>query len=476
MRARLALGVSAADGLVRLVCLRASLGGREIVDTAAIALPPSSDEEGTFLQEVRKFLLKNGLRSTDASVIGVPREELLFRRITTPPLKERDLPELVSYESSRHLPGRKDDFAVGYQNLEKTKEGGYLLLLGAARRKVVDEYLNLFKGANLAPFSLQPVPVATAALFRHTHPDAAPSLLLSLGRTSFTADSIVDGRLAFSRHFSLPTAVGEGPAGLSESRRLAGEIAKRLAIPLFLDSLPEGKLPPLWLTGENAADGSLVEKLESDLRVPVRTFNPCQRLRLREHAAPGPEFAASLALALLGLDGGRGGMELSEEMSESRREAPQYRTTAALALVLLFLGGLQLGVHSLQQRRAIRRIETATAARSEEKAAVEELSRRVTEKRTRFLFLKQKIEQRKSQAGLLSELTAIIPDDTYLSDYTFREGTVEISGLAPSASRLLPLLDASPLFSGAEFSAAIVSQGKDRERFKIRLRVGGGDG
>jgi hypothetical protein len=53
---------------------------------------------------------------------------------------------------------------------------------------------------------------------------------------------------------------------------------------------------------------------------------------------------------------------------------------------------------------------------------------------------------------------------------------VEISGLAPSASRLLPLLEASPLFSGAEFSAAIVSQGKDRERFKIRLHVGESDG
>jgi hypothetical protein len=216
MKARLALGVSVDGGLVKLACLRASLGGKEIVDTATIAPPPSPGEEGTFLQEVRKFLLKNGLRSTDATVIGIAREELLFRRITTPPLKERDLPELVSYESSRHLPGRKDDFAVGYQNLEKTKEGGYLLLLGAARREVVDEHLNLLKGANLAPFSLQPVPVATAALFRHTHPDAPPSLLLSLGRASFTADSIVEGRLVASRHFVLPAAVAEGSAGSSE--------------------------------------------------------------------------------------------------------------------------------------------------------------------------------------------------------------------------------------------------------------------
>jgi type II secretory pathway component PulK/Tfp pilus assembly PilM family ATPase/Tfp pilus assembly protein PilN len=469
-------GASAADGFLRLVCLRSSLGGREIVDTAAIALPPSSGEEGTFLQEVRKFLLKNGLRSTDATVLGIPREKLLFRRITTPPLKERDLPELVSYESGRHLPGRKDDFVVGYQNLEKTKEGGYQLLLGAADGEFVDEHLNLLRGANMAPFSLQPVPVAMAALFRHTHPDAAPSLLLSLGPSSFTADSIVEGRLVSSRYFRLPAAGGHESAGAQETRRLAGEISERLSSPLFLESLPDRRMPPLWLTGAGAGDGSLVEKLESDLRVPVRTFHPSQRLRLGEGAAPASEFAAPIALALVGLDAGRGGMEMSEEISESAREAPRYGSTAALALVFLFLAGLQFGIHSLQQRRTIRQIEEETAARSGEKAAVEELSRRVMEKRSRFLFLSEKVRQRTRQADLLSELTAIVPDDTYLSDYTFREGKVEISGLAPSASRLLPLLEASPLFSGAEFSAAIVSQGKDRERFKIRLDVGGSDG
>jgi hypothetical protein len=151
----------------------------------------------------------------------------------------------------------------------------------------------------------------------------------------------------------------------------------------------------------------------------VRTFHPCRRLRLRESAAPAAEFTVPIALAFLGLADGRGGLEMSEEMSESRREAPQYRTTAALALVLLFLGGLQFGIHSLQQRRTLRRIEVETSAKSVEKAAVEELSRRVTEKRARFSFLEEKVGRRIRQAALLSELTAIVPDDTYLSGYTF---------------------------------------------------------
>ena len=64
-----------------------------------------------------------------------------------------------------------------------------------------------------------------------------------------------------------------------------------------------------------------------------------------------------------------------------------------------------------------------------------------------------------------------MPDAAYLTEYAFRERTIEITGLAPSASQLLPVLEASPLFSGVEFSAPIVAQGAGLERFRIRLRL-----
>jgi general secretion pathway protein L len=80
------------------------------------------------------------------------------------------------------------------------------------------------------------------------------------------------------------------------------------------------------------------------------------------------------------------------------------------------------------------------------------------------------------QADLLREMTRLIPDDTYLTDYTFRDGRIEISGLSPSASRLIPLLEASALFRNVHFSSAIVSQGKEQERFKIRLNLEEEDG
>ena len=91
-------------------------------------------------------------------------------------------------------------------------------------------------------------------------------------------------------------------------------------------------------------------------------------------------------------------------------------------------------------------------------------------------FLEGAVGARARQAEILRELTGLIPDSAYLSEYSFRERTVEITGLAPSASQLLPVLEASPLFAGVEFSAPIVAQGAGLERFRIRLRLEGAGG
>ena len=103
--------------------------------------------------------------------------------------------------------------------------------------------------------------------------------------------------------------------------------------------------------------------------------------------------------------------------------------------------------------------------------STDELSRQVEDQRARLDFIRANVSGRTSQLELLRELTDIIPEDTYLTDYNFREGRLEISGLSPSASKLIPLLEASPYFEEASFASAIISQGQELERFKIRLKI-----
>jgi Tfp pilus assembly PilM family ATPase/Tfp pilus assembly protein PilN len=461
------LGASLEDGQLRLLYLRGAWRDVQVVDLVALPFPSETEEEGPFSQEIQKFILKNGVRPFDTVTFGLPRPDVLFRHLTTPPVQEKDLHDLVGFESERHVPGKREDFTVGYQLLGRTAEGGHRLMLAAVKAEVLEGRLSVLRKANLAPVSIQPSTMGLAAAFHFRHPDASPALLISLGETSVSADCLTDGQLLESRHFARPAREEGGRAGAVEE---ADALSERLSRPVFLEGMPGGGLPPLWLCGERSEDDALRSRLEEKIGAPVQVFSP-----LPAGDTSGAGFGAAFGLALLGLDSGRGGLEMSEERREGLKESPRFRATAGLALLLVALIGANIGLRGLQHHRQIGLLEQEVARMKEKKSMVEDLSGTVRLKRSRLDFITSNLSSPR-QADLLKELTLLIPDDTYLSDYSFRDGRIDIGGLSPAASRLIPLLEASPLFKGVQFTSAIVSQGKASERFKIRLYLEENDG
>lgn len=455
------LGTHLDDGLLRLLYLRKVWRDVQVVDTLTLSLPSDSEAEGAFSQEVQKFLLRNGVRPLDAVTFGVPRADILFRHFATPPVQDKDLDDLVGFESERHLPGSKEEFAVGYRSLGKTDDGGRRLVLAAVKKEVLEKYTAALRQANLALASVRPATVGSIAAFRFVHPEPETALLVTLGESSVSADCFTGDRVVEARYYRLPVS-GEGDAP-PEAERLGAWLSD----PLFVEKLPGGTLPAVWLQGGPVSE-SFRARLGEVLGVPVAMFRPPVEAKREGSADEG--FGPAFGLALIGLDGSNRGLELSEEGKEKFEEGPKYGTTAALAVLLALLVLGTLGLRGLHHHRHLRGIEEEIAAMKEEKAAVEQLSREVRTKRSRLEFIIANLNKVR-QADLLREMTLLIPDDTYLSDYTFRAGRIEISGLSPSASRLIPLLEASPLFRNVHFSSAIVSQGKENERFKIRLNL-----
>lgn len=453
------LGVSLNGGQAELIYLRRDWRGWHIVDQAAFPFPETSEDEGAFTQGVQKFLLKNGFRSQDTAVLGLPRRDVLFRHFTTPPVPEKDLPNLVSFEAERHLPGRRDEFAVGYQAGGRSRDGGYQVLLGAVKQSVLSRSLGVLRKANIVPRSVQPAGMGLAATFRNSVGADGPAVVVTVDNDSFTVDRLDDGKLIDSRQFALPAAAMRDGGALNVPEAAAA-VAFRLKHPLFLETLPEKTLPPLWVESAPENATSLVDALERKLPGgPVSVFTA--------PAGSGRAFG----LALLGLGVEKASLELSEEEAEGLVEAPRYRSTVALLLLLVAVAGAAFFIEVLQNYRTLGQIEDEVARLKEEKAAVEVLSRSVEERRGRLDFLRENVAGRTSQLELLRELTELIPEDTHLTDYNYRDGKLEISGLAPSASRLIPLLEASPYFMEAAFASAIVRQGQELERFKIRLKL-----
>jgi len=85
-----------------------------------------------------------------------------------------------------------------------------------------------------------------------------------------------------------------------------------------------------------------------------------------------------------------------------------------------------------------------------------------------------------SKMEILKELTQILPPTVWIWSFKVTGKEIEISGFADSASDLIPRLDRSPLFEKVEFLAPVtkerekrMGEEKERERFKIKMRIEG---
>ena len=450
-------------------------------------LPPGADEEPAFLEELSAFLIASRIPMGVRVTLGVPRGEFILRRFETPPVKARNLAALVGFEVDRHLPGRREDFLWGWRVDGRTAAGGYFILLGATRRAAIERPAALLRRANLAPASIQPESFAVADLLRRASGVKGDALLIDLGHASVGLDFLHGGRPEVSwivpiddaQWRDTPAAHAPADAAAASSVvvqrqdaavRLGAALAERLSSPLFRESFPGGVLPEVHIGGYGANRSHLLEQVQAPLQAPLRTFSPWPLVHWGSPPADLTPYTSSLALAYAG-DGAAAGIELDPERQEELHRAPSLRLSVALALVLLAMLVAQLAAYGLRQQRQLALADREIRALKTSMAKVDQVNRRVQKQRVRLGYLQATVGGRARAPELLRELTGLLPDTAYLSELTFKERTVEITGLAPSASQLLPVIEASPLFSGVEFSAPIVAQGAGLERFRIRMRL-----
>lgn len=77
-----------------------------------------------------------------------------------------------------------------------------------------------------------------------------------------------------------------------------------------------------------------------------------------------------------------------------------------------------------------------------------------------------------SALGLINDMTQLMPDDTWLSSFVYRDKGLKVRGQSASAPALIGLLEASPVLSEVKFISPLTPDKKTgTERFQIQLTV-----
>lgn len=147
----------------------------------------------------------------------------------------------------------------------------------------------------------------------------------------------------------------------------------------------------------------------------------------------------------------------------------QKALAASLVLGLGLLCILLTSVHyKLAQRHQY--LSTSVKMLSQEAREIQSMQTQINEAQQQKKLYQQKISQT-TLVDLLARLSQLLPEDTWIYEYSQRKTHHIISGKTANASQLLQIMDQDPLFSNLSNSSTITEQGADRERFTLSFDV-----
>jgi type IV pilus assembly protein PilM len=337
------VGVDIGSSAVKVCQLKEGRKGLTLVRAGYCPLPPQSIVDGhvmntsAIVSAVGKALSEAKIRQREVA-LSISGQAVIIRKITVPLMTETELGEQIQWEAEQHIPFDIKDVEVDYEVLRRRPEAGQMdLLLVAAKREEVNDYLEVAKQAKLKPFVLDIDAFTVQNLFEYGRgmPADQTFAIINVGASLTSINIVSRGASAFTR--DIPNAgnyVTEqiqkqlnvsfeqaeelkcqsvaqpfGPTaqvppivdGVCDT--IAGEIQRSLDF--FLATSGEPEMHRIYLTGGTSNLPALSAAIRRRSKVQVDTLQPFERITVegRDVSADmlrtrGSQLCVALGLAM----------------------------------------------------------------------------------------------------------------------------------------------------------------------------------
>jgi type IV pilus assembly protein PilM len=245
--------------------------------------------------------------------LSVSGQSVISRKITVPIMTTAELDEQIQWEAENHIPFDIKDVNVDYEVLRRRPEAGQMdLLLVAAKREEINDYVQIAKQAKLKPLVVDIDAFTIQNLFEYNRglPADQTFAIINVGATQASINIISRGTSAFTRDIAnggnylteqiikqvgvpfeqaedlkiqasqahaasgLPPRVYEVVDQVCDT--IAGEIQRSLDF--FLATSGEERITKVFLTGGTANLQQLSTAIERRSRVSVELIQPLERI------------------------------------------------------------------------------------------------------------------------------------------------------------------------------------------------------
>lgn len=451
------LGISFGDDRVDLVSLRRFFGKTTVVKHLSIPFAYGMKNE-EFESSVSDFLKVNRLQRM-MPYVALPRRDCILLPLELPVTAEENLREVLGYELDNYTPFSVNTAYFYFQNLGYTLDGGKVkILLCVIDKERLNYYIDLLKIVGLEPISME---VSSTAFARTISFDnnltTGKNVMLYLGTN--TCEISIHGKrgIEYSSAFDRKGQTVE---------TISNEYKRLFSFDISWYKIAE--IEKVMVAGDEEPDEGLLKEISNVIGKEVVKVEAFNGIDIRD--VEGLHlYRVALGCGLIGLNGDTLALNFIPVKADSVKIGGTLRFTALI--LLIFLLSLWMGEFTLRiykESKTLKQLKEKIAVVERSAITVENLKKEAIGLEGRFPQLDNFSKRRVLFLSVLKELTDVIPLDTYLTVLKYHENEIEIVGRSASAVALLSLLEASPMFKNAEFSATV----KRREAARERL-VGG---
>ncbi|MDX1578500.1 MAG: type IV pilus assembly protein PilM [Gemmatimonadota bacterium] len=344
------VGLDIGSSSVKVVeAVTRSRGGIDLVHVGQAKLPPEAIVQGAFLNSsaivdaIQEAMDKAGVKSKSVAA-AVAGHAVIVKKISLPEMTRDELEESIRWEAEQYIPFDINEVNLDFQILEGSESEGQMdVLLVAAKKDLIDDYVHVITDAGLTPAVVDVAAFAVANAWEANYPvnpDEVVALvnigsqvvninILSGGVPAFTRD-INTGGNAYTEEIQKALSVswdeaermklgGSSDADAQEvvpeeveqamrsvTETVISEISRSLDF--FAATAAESRIARVYLSGGGSCVSGLDAAFQGKTNLPVERLNPLARAATSSKFDAdyldevGPSLAVSVGLALRRMD------------------------------------------------------------------------------------------------------------------------------------------------------------------------------
>jgi type IV pilus assembly protein PilM len=337
----LVVGLDIGSHAVKVCQLKKTSSGYTILNLGSTVLPEGAVEDGTLndpevVSKAISDLFKN-LKIKNRKVgFSISGYSVIVKKVNLAVMGETQLEDHIMSEAEQYIPFDIEDVYLDFQDLKTgLKETDRTdVMLVAAKKEIVDDYLDMLGGLNLIPVIVDVDGFALENTYEYNYEKNENVALVDIGASKMSINILSQGISVVARDiivgsrqlteqiqnvFDIDFEEAEGlKIGSIQDEEKRGEIEDifsttctqwileiKKAIDLYHSNHPDYPLKRLILSGGGAKVSGLIDFLAQETNIHVELFNPFLNMSSnRKKIDPdylediGPEMAIAAGIAL----------------------------------------------------------------------------------------------------------------------------------------------------------------------------------